>query len=56
VSGNINEVIYNEGRVDEFRHRYSYDRDHRLANVETSRDGVIWDSDARYEYYPHGPL
>ena len=56
ISGNVNEVIYNEGRVDEFRHRYSYDRDNALTEVETSYDGVVWDSDARYEYYPHGAL
>ncbi len=56
ISGNVNEVIYNEGRVDEFRHRYTYDLDNALTQVETSRDGVIWDSDARYEYYKHGGL
>ena len=56
INGNVNEVIYNEGRVDEFRHRYTYDLDNALTQVETSRDGVIWDSDARYEYYKHGGL
>ncbi len=55
-SGKINQVIYNEGRVDEFRHRYSYDADNGLTQVETSFDGVVWDSDARYEYYPHGSV
>ncbi len=56
LSGNVNQVIYNRGRVDEFRHRYSYDADNALTRVETSYNGVIWDSDARYEYYPHGAL
>ncbi len=56
ISGNVNEVVYNENRVDEFRHRYTYDRDNALTKVETSRDSIIWDTDARYEYYAHGPL
>ena len=56
ISGNVNEVIYNEDRVDEFRHRYTYDRDNALVAVETSRDSIVWDTDARYEYYQHGPL
>ncbi|PBQ34772.1 hypothetical protein CNR22_24345 [Sphingobacteriaceae bacterium] len=25
-------------------------------NAETSRDGQLWDRDAHYEYYAHGPL
>ena len=56
ISGNVNNVLYNEGRVDQFHHRYSYDRDNALTEVETSRDGVIWDSDARYDFYAHGPI
>jgi hypothetical protein len=24
--------------------------------VETSRDSLVWEKDARYEYYRHGPL
>jgi hypothetical protein len=27
-----------------------------LISVESSRDSVVWDQDALYEYYPHGPL
>ena len=56
ISGKVNQVIYNEGRVDEFRHRYTYDADNALTEVKTSRDGVIWDSDARYQYYTNGAL
>ncbi|MEP7236089.1 MAG: hypothetical protein ABI778_12410, partial [Ignavibacteriota bacterium] len=41
---------------DQFTHRYSYDADNRLLKVETSRDGKIWDRDAAYSYYLHGPL
>lgn len=56
VSGNVNQVVYNEGEADEFRHRYTYDGDNRIVIVETSRDGVLWDADANYNYYRHGPL
>jgi len=56
VSGNVLQVKYNENRVDRFFHRYSYDPDNRIEKVETSRDGVIWETDARYDYYAHGPL
>ena len=56
ISGNVNQVIYQEGEYDEFRHRYSYDADNRLTKAETSKDGEIWKADAKYFYYLHGPL
>jgi RHS repeat-associated protein len=56
ISGKVKQVIYNEGRVDQFMHKYSYDADNRIVEVQTSTEGVIWESDARYEYYDHGPL
>ena len=37
-------------------HKYTYDADNRIVEVLTSRDGHVWDSDARYDYYRHGPL
>ncbi|RXK85907.1 RHS repeat domain-containing protein [Filimonas effusa] len=56
VSGKVNHVAYQPGQIDAFYHRYSYDAENRLVNVETSRDSVNWDNDARYSYYSHGPL
>jgi RHS repeat-associated protein len=56
VSNKVNKVIYNEGRKDQLQHRYTYDSDNRVIEVETSTNGIIWDSDAHYEYYAHGPL
>ena len=57
LSGKVNEVIYNRGgEKDEFRHRYSYDGDNRLTQVETSLDGYHWTREASYFYYAHGPL
>jgi RHS repeat-associated protein len=56
VSGNVNEVQYQPGDADQYYHRYWYDADNRITNVWTSRDGQIWDQDAKYYYYLHGPL
>lgn len=56
ISGNVNKVTYNKGKADQFIHRYAYDEDNRIQYVETSADGVIWERDASYEYYQHGPL
>ncbi len=56
VSGNVNEVKYQQGYTDQFYHRYSYDADNRITDVYTSADGIIWDHDANYQYYLHGPL
>jgi len=56
VSGTVNKVKYNQGLRDQFYHRYTYDADNRITLIETSRDSKIWDRDASYEYYLHGPL
>ena len=56
ISGNVLEVKYNKLHKDKFFHRYRYDSQNRIVEVKTSKDGVIWDSDARYDYYLHGPL
>lgn len=56
ISGNVNKVNYQPGSRDQFYHRYCYDADNRITKVETSRDNYIWDTDAKYFYYEHGPL
>ncbi len=56
VSGLVKEVAYQQGKADQFYHRYAYDADNRITEVHTSADGVLWDQDARYFYYDHGPL
>lgn len=56
ISGKVTKVKYNEGKADQFFHQYTYDSDGRIEKTETSRDGYIWDTDARYEYYAYGPL
>jgi RHS repeat-associated protein len=56
ISGSVIKVKYNEELADRFFHRYTYDADKRIKLVETSSDGIIWDRDATYDYYAHGPL
>lgn len=57
ISNKVLKVLYQEGQAaDQFYHRYAYDGDNRLTEVYTSADNVIWDQDAHYEYYAHGPL
>ena len=56
ISGNVNKVSYQPTKSDQFYHRYCYDADNRITKVETSRDNYIWDTDAKYFYYEHGPL
>jgi RHS repeat-associated protein len=65
VSGKVNKVIYQpdyyvdgelKRHIDRFYHRYGYDAENKLTKVETSHDGIIWETDARYKYYKHGPL
>ncbi|MEM6800513.1 MAG: RHS repeat-associated core domain-containing protein, partial [Bacteroidota bacterium] len=55
-SGNVKEVFYQPGKPDQFIHRYTYDDDLRIKEVQTSKDGHSWEQDAKYEYYLHGPM
>ena len=56
ISGKVNMLSYNRGNADQYYHRYQYDDDNRITRVETSNDGLIWNRDASYQYYQHGPL
>lgn len=56
VSGNVNEVVFQRDREDQFIHRYDYDADNRITIAETSKDGIFFETDAKYFYYDHGPL
>ncbi|EOG6896217.1 RHS repeat-associated core domain-containing protein [Flavobacterium psychrophilum] len=56
ISGNVNKVTFQANKADQFIHKYNYDSDNRIVSVETSSDGAIWEKDANYQYYPHGPL
>ncbi|QKX05219.1 hypothetical protein HN014_09910 [Aquimarina sp. TRL1] len=56
ISGNVNRVVYQKGAVDQLIHRYTYDADNRIIEVATSTDGYLWEKDAGYAYFAHGPL
>ncbi|MEP4780045.1 MAG: 3-coathanger stack domain-containing protein, partial [Algibacter sp.] len=56
ISGNVNKVYYQKDAPDQFIHQYTYDADNRITDVQTSSDGLIWETDASYNYYAHGPL
>lgn len=56
VSGKVNELWYEDGQADAFYYKYEYDADNRVTAAYTSTDNRQWDRDAKYFYYPHGPL
>ncbi|BAV06167.1 YD repeat-containing protein [Filimonas lacunae] len=56
ISGKVNGVDYQPGFADNFYHRYTYDAENRLTEVETSRDKLYWEREAAYSYYKHGPV
>jgi len=56
VSGKVNMVSYQNGKGDQFFYKYSYDADNRLTRAYSSRDKLMWNEDASYSYYLHGPL
>jgi RHS repeat-associated protein len=56
VTGRLAAVRYQPGQPDALHQRYRYSRAGQLESSESSRDGVLWDRDARFSYYAHGPL
>ncbi len=56
ITGKVKQSIYQQGTSDQFFHSYLYDKDNRITQVFTSKDGIMWDRDAKYFYYLHGPL
>jgi RHS repeat-associated protein len=56
VSGKVNKVFYQKTKGDQYIYEYEYDAENRVIGVRTSRDGLLWQKDATYKYYLHGPL
>lgn len=56
ISGNVKQVTYQANRQDTYVQQYTYDADNRITEVRSSSDGVIFNRDAAYTYYQHGPL
>gem|GEM_PF-2198644 len=56
LSGLPHYAHFQQGKLDQYSHRYTYDADNRLKEVHTSKDGFIWDRDAEYNYRLDGKL
>ncbi|MCD6018562.1 MAG: repeat-associated core domain protein [Bacteroidetes bacterium] len=70
ISGKVNAARYQDGQPDAFYHFYRYDSDNRITEVYTSSydqenlninastvpENPLWQRDAKYFYYAHGPL
>ncbi|SDF70720.1 RHS repeat-associated core domain-containing protein [Chitinophaga filiformis] len=64
VSGKVNKVRYQAGKVDQFLYGYEYDAENRLTKAVSGVNAVSsngWEievphTDAAYHYYLHGPL
>ncbi|MBS1663436.1 MAG: hypothetical protein JST68_20505 [Bacteroidetes bacterium] len=59
ISNKVNGVDYQHGLALEketFYHRYFYDAENRIVEVKTSRDSIMWEREATYNYYKHGLL
>ncbi len=56
VSGKVNKAWYQKNKGDQFIYEYKYDAENRVIAARSSRDGLVWQNDASYKYYLHGPL
>ncbi|PSL24497.1 RHS repeat domain-containing protein [Chitinophaga ginsengisoli] len=56
ISGKVKHMAYQPGARDALYHRFTYNANNKMTNVETSRDSINWDKDAYYQYYKYGPL
>ncbi len=56
ITGQVEALAYQKDSIDSYYIRYLYDDDNRLEYVMSSRDNRLWDENARYFYYAHGPL
>jgi RHS repeat-associated protein len=56
ISGNVNEVTYQPGKLEQWIHKYTYDADNRLSQASFTSNNADIELGANYLYYPHGPL
>jgi RHS repeat-associated protein len=57
ISGNVKEFRYEpDQELDQLTQRFLYDADNRIQSAYSSDDGYVFEEDARYFYYLHGPL
>lgn len=57
ITSQVNKVVFQKGKSDQFIHRYTYDdSNYNLVKIETSTDGRIYKEHGRYDYYETGAL
>ncbi len=57
ITSQVNKVLYQKGKTDQFIHKYTYDADnYSLTKVETSTNGNDFTEHAAYTYYETGAL
>ncbi|MGP8214012.1 MAG: RHS repeat-associated core domain-containing protein [Bacteroidia bacterium] len=56
ISGTVNELDYQSDSLDQYHLKYGYDANNRISQVQSSKDSILWDNDANYFYYAHGPM
>ena len=57
ITSQVNKVVYQKGKDDQFIHKYTYDNSsYNLVKVETSVDGNSYKEHASYNYYETGAL
>lgn len=50
ISGKVNSTTWQKGKADQWIHKYEYNADIALQSVYTSRDGYIFENDAKYVF------
>lgn len=55
-SGKVNKVYYQKDSPDQYIHKYEYDAENRIIAAKTSFDDYLYNTEATYKYYLHGPL
>src|SRR5690606_19005285 len=56
ITGKLLYQFYQVGAKDQFIQHFSYNAAGNLIQVRSSTDGFIWNKEAKYAYYDHGPL
>lgn len=56
ISGKLKKLLYQAGEKDQFVYKYLYNADNLLTESYSGRDNLVWQRDAAYFYYLHGPL
>lgn len=60
LNGQVNSIVYQRGKPDQFIHQLSYDANKRVREVKTTTSlhtpEHLRETEARFHYYQHGPV